>query len=86
MRRLDDESLNLLICEIEGMLNIRPLKELSSCPDDLESLTPNHLLLSKALQVYLRVLMMRRTLYISASGYVFNTVQMSSGSVGRRSM
>ena len=46
-RRLDDESLLTLFCEIEYILNNKPLIELSSNPDDFEALTPNHLLLSR---------------------------------------
>lgn len=43
--KLTDERLNTLFCEIENILNSRPLTEASRSPDDLEPLTPNHLLL-----------------------------------------
>ena len=46
--RLTDERLNTLMCEVEGILNSRPLTEISSDISDLEPLTPNHLLLSYA--------------------------------------
>lgn len=45
--KLTDDSLSTLFCEIEAMLNSRPLTPVSSDPDDLEALTPNHLLLQK---------------------------------------
>ena len=44
-QRLDDEGLNTLFCEIESVLNSRPLTYVSTSQDDLEPLTPNHLLL-----------------------------------------
>ena len=42
---LDDEGLNTLMCEVEAIVNGRPLTKLSDNPRDLEPLTPNHLLL-----------------------------------------
>ncbi|XP_059907162.1 uncharacterized protein LOC132457130 [Gadus macrocephalus] len=44
---LDDESLTTVMCEVEAILNNRPLTTVSDDPNDLEPLTPNHLLLSK---------------------------------------
>ena len=44
---LDDESLHTVMCEVEAILNSRPLTAVSSDPNDLEPLTPNHLLLLK---------------------------------------
>jgi hypothetical protein len=42
---LDDEGLNTLLCEVESIVNGRPLTKLSDDPRDLQPLTPNHLLL-----------------------------------------
>ena len=42
---LDDEGLTTLICEVEAIVNGRPITKLSDDPSDAESLTPNHLLL-----------------------------------------
>ena len=46
--KLSDEHLSTLFCEIEAILNNRPLTEISSDPLDNEPLTPNHLLLFNA--------------------------------------
>jgi hypothetical protein len=42
---LDDEGLVTLMCEVESIINSRPLTKVSDDPEDLEALTPNHLLL-----------------------------------------
>ena len=45
---LTDDSLRTFLCEVEAILNSRPLTCVSSDPDDLEPLTPNHLLLQRS--------------------------------------
>ena len=42
---LDNKSLPNLMCEVESIINGRPLTAISDDPKDLEPLTPNHLLL-----------------------------------------
>ena len=42
---LSDEALSTLMCMAESMVNNRPITIVSSDPNDLEPLTPNHLLL-----------------------------------------
>ena len=42
---LNDESLLTLMCNIESIINGRPITKLSDDPDDPLPLTPNHLLL-----------------------------------------
>lgn len=44
--KLDDEALSTVLCEVEQILNNRPLTALSDDPKDLEALTPNHLLIA----------------------------------------
>ena len=45
---MNDEALTTLLCEVEKILNDRPLTPLSDHPDDHEPLTPNKLLLLKS--------------------------------------
>ena len=45
---LDDDGINTLFCEVESILNSRPLTANSQDPNDLEALTPNHLLLARS--------------------------------------
>ncbi|XP_043222567.1 uncharacterized protein LOC122381883 [Amphibalanus amphitrite] len=42
---MDDEAVHTLMCEVENVINSRPLTPVSSDPADLEPITPNHLLL-----------------------------------------
>lgn len=44
---LDEEGLQTLLCEVESIINHRPITTVSNDPTDLEALTPNHLLLMK---------------------------------------
>lgn len=45
---LDEESLVTVFCEAEAIVNSRPITKASTDPNDLEALTPNHLLLLKS--------------------------------------
>lgn len=45
---LTDDMLSTLMCEVKNILNSRPLTAVSSDPNDLEALTPNHLLLMRS--------------------------------------
>ncbi len=44
---LEDEGLHTLLCEVESIINGRPLTMNTDHPNDLEPLTPNHLLALK---------------------------------------
>ena len=46
--RLDTDSFHTLICEIEAIINSRPITTVSDDPNDLEALTPNHILTGKS--------------------------------------
>ena len=43
--RLTDEILETVFCEVEGIVNGRPITKVSADSKDLSALTPNHLLL-----------------------------------------
>ena len=49
---LDDEGLQTLFCEIESIINGRPLTKVSDDPRDANALTPNHLLLLRSNECY----------------------------------
>ena len=44
----DDERLDTIFCQVEYIVNSRPLTPVSDDPNDLEALTPNHLLLNRS--------------------------------------
>lgn len=44
---INDDSLHTIMCEVESIINNRPITSTSEDPNDLEPLTPNHLLLLK---------------------------------------
>lgn len=46
---LDEESLRTVLCEVKAIINSRPITKASTDPNDLEALTPNHLLLLKTM-------------------------------------
>ena len=45
---LDDERLDTVFCEVEAVVNGRPITAVSDSPNDFEALTPNHLLLLRS--------------------------------------
>lgn len=60
---LDDVTLQPALCEVEAIMNERPLTTVSSDPNDLEPLTPNHLLQLKTKPLMPPVLFQRIDLY-----------------------
>lgn len=46
--RLNDESLRTLLCEVEAIINSRPLTTISDDVNDLQPLTPSHILTMKS--------------------------------------
>nr|XP_054593653.1 uncharacterized protein LOC129160674 [Nothobranchius furzeri] len=61
---LDDEGLHTILCGAEAILNDRPLTKLSEDPNDLEALTPNHLLLMKGKPVLPPGIFEKEDLYV----------------------
>ena len=47
-QQLDEEALSTLMCEVEAVVNGRPITKLSDDPRDSEPLTPNHLILLRS--------------------------------------
>ena len=45
LQKMSEESLYTLLCEVEAIVNARPITKMSDDPRDLQPLTPNHLLL-----------------------------------------
>lgn len=60
---LDDERLHTLFCEVESIVNDRPITRVSNDPNDIEALTPNHLLLMKRKPVLPPGLFQKEDLY-----------------------
>lgn len=60
---LDDESLHTFMCEVKAIINSHPLTSMSDSPNDLEPLTPNHLLLLKGQPVLPPGLFQKSDLY-----------------------
>lgn len=44
---MDDEGLQMILCEVEAIVNDRLITKTSDDPNDLDALSPNHLLLLK---------------------------------------
>ena len=49
-KRINDECFHTVICQVEGILNSRPLSPVSSDYKDLSALTPSHFLIGHVLQ------------------------------------
>jgi len=45
---LDDDHLDTVFCEVEAIVNGRPLTVIADSANDFEALTPNHLLLLRS--------------------------------------
>lgn len=60
----DDEALDTVLCEVEAILNDHPITPSTNDPNDLEALTPNHLLQLKANPLLPPGLFKREDLYI----------------------
>lgn len=61
---LDEERLQTLLCEVEAILNSRPITTVSNDPQDLEPLTPNHILLLKTKPILSPGVFDKKDLYV----------------------
>lgn len=61
---LDNEGFHTVLCEAEAILNDRPMTKLFNGPNDLEPLTPNHILLMKGKPVLPPGLFEKKDMYI----------------------
>ena len=61
-RILSDETLSTFFCEVEAVMNLRPLTTVSSDPTDTEALTPIHILLGRPSTILPPGLFLPRTL------------------------
>ena len=69
---LDHERLVTLMCEVESIINNRPLTPVSNDPNDLKPITPNDLLLlGKTLT--LPLLLLKNRMSTVAGGDMFST-------------
>ena len=81
----DEEGLNTVLCEVESILNSRPLTKESTDPKDLEALTPNHLLLLKVKPSLPPGLFLKTTMH-AGDGSRCNTFRTCSGKGGLKSI
>ena len=61
---LSDEGLQTLFCEVESILNSRPITTVSEDESDVEALTPNHILLLKSHPAFPPGLFQKNDIYI----------------------
>ena len=61
---LDEEGLQTLLCEVEAILNSRPITTVSNDPQDMEPLTPNHILLLKTKPILPPGVLDKKDLYV----------------------
>ena len=79
---LDDERLVTAFCEVESVVNGRPLTRVSDDSQDLEPLTPNHLLLLRRGPCPLVNDTRKLDEYGIDDGDMFNTSRIDSGIAG----
>ena len=64
LQTLDDDGLHMVLCEVEAILNDRPITKLPEDPNDPEPLIPNHILLLKGKPAVPTGLFVKQDLYV----------------------
>ncbi|KAK5928662.1 hypothetical protein CgunFtcFv8_013710 [Champsocephalus gunnari] len=80
-QNLDEECLHTVLCEAESIINSRPITRASTDPNDLEALTPNHLLLLKTKPSFPPGLFHKEDIYARRIYFFFSVLDASSVSL-----
>ncbi len=84
---LDEDCLHTVLCEAEAIINGRPITKKSSDPNDLEALTPNHLLLLKTAPSLPLGIFQKEDIYMLVDdGNKCSIYRICSGNDGQRSI
>ncbi|VDI04380.1 Hypothetical predicted protein [Mytilus galloprovincialis] len=84
--RLDDENLQTLFCEVEAILNGRPITEVPNSVNDLNVLTPNDLLLLRSGESAPQGHLLNPTIVFVEGGDKYNICQTCSGIDGQKNI
>lgn len=86
MQNLDEKGLHTVLCEVEVILNSRPITKASTDPNDLEALTPNHLLFLRPHYHFHQDTFREKTYMLAAGGHKFSICQICSGKDGKKNI
>ena len=78
----DDQRLVTFMCEVENIMNSRPITPVSSDPNNMEPPTPSHLLFLKSEVTLPPSLFKKEDLFSSCTGSKYNILRIFSGEDG----